>query len=208
MRFAPIRELASLRLDSRTLWLSRNDRRNGPSTAVGFEQMDIVAEFNAPVGGWEALATRRSPCYFGVRLRLGGRGAGHAVWIQSHCNATVGADAQGCAELGRVSAQRMDQVFRNGAGAVPERAAELTLDRGNSTSASGVPLGALFGGTRLLGGPLVLPRGSAPLEMRVLVDHSLIEAFASGATNALLEQLLHFYIATIILPDGLWTNIA
>ena len=208
MRFAPIRELASLRLHSRTLWLSSTDRRNGPSTAVGFEQMDIVAEFNAPVGGWEALATRRSPCYFGVRLRLGGRGAGHAVWIQSHCNATVGADAQGCAALGRVSAQRMDQVFRNGAGAVPERAAELTLDRGNSTSASGVPLGALFGGTRLLGGPLVLPRGSAPLEMRVLVDHSLIEAFASGATNALLEQLLHFYIATIILPDGLWTNIA
>ena len=197
MRFAPIRELASLRLHSRTLWLSSTDRRNGPSTAVGFEQMDIVAEFNAPVGGWEALATRRSPCYFGVRLRLGGRGAGHAVWIQSHCNATVGADAQGCAELGRVSAQRMDQVFRNGAGAVPERAAELTLDRGNSTSTSGVPLGALFGGTRLLGGPLVLPRGSAPLEMRVLVDHSLIEAFASGAKTPFGSNL---YIETIVLP--------
>ena len=102
MRFAPIRELASLRLDSslRTLTLSpagNDDRRNDNSMAVGFEQMDIVAEFNAPVGGWEALATRRSPCYFGVRLRLGGRGAGHAVWIQSHCNATVGADSEGCA---------------------------------------------------------------------------------------------------------------
>jgi hypothetical protein len=188
VRFAPIRELASLRLDSslRTLTLSpagNDDRRNDNSMAVGFEQMDIVAEFNAPVGGWEALATRRSPCYFGVRLRLGGRGAGHAVWIQSHCNATVGADSEGCAALGHVSAQRMDQVFRNGAGAVPERAAELTLDRGDTTNVSGVP-----GGTRLLGGPLELPRGSAPLEMRILVDHSLVEAFAAGARNAFLEQ--------------------
>lgn len=149
--------------------------------AVGFEQMDIVAVFSAPAGGWEALAARRSPCYFGVRLRLGGRGAGHAVWIQSHCNNTVGADREGCAALGHVSARRMDQVFRNGAGAAPARAAELTLDTGDTTNGSGVPLGTLFGGTRLLGGPLVLPLGGGALEMRVLVDRSLIEAFASGA---------------------------
>ena len=147
---------------------------------VGYEQMDIVAEFSAPAGGWETLSAGRSPCYFGVRLRLGGQSAGNAVWIQSHCNAFVGADAQGCAALQNVSSRRMDQAFRNGAGVVPERAAELTLDRGNTSTNASIPLGNLFGGTRLLGGPLVLPRGGARLELRIVVDHSLIEAFASG----------------------------
>jgi hypothetical protein len=181
VRFAPISEVASLRLGStlQTLSLStKGPRRTNSSVAVGFEQMDIVARFSAPVGGWEALSTRRSPCYFGIRLRLGGRGAGHAVWIQSHCNATSGADPEGCAALDRVSRHRMDQVFRNGAAVVPKRAAELTLDTGDTNHR--VVLDTLFGNTRLLGGPLLLPRGGRPLELRVLVDHSLVEAFASG----------------------------
>lgn len=184
MRFAPIRELASLRIASSLQMLSLSPAgspRNETSTAVGFEQMDIVAEFSAPVGGWEALISRRSPCYFGIRLRAGGQGAGNAVWIQNYCSATAGADTHGCSALAHVSAQRMDQDFRNGAAAVPERAAELTLDMGDMNVS--VPLGKLFGGTRLLGGPLVLPRGSAPLELRVLVDHSLVEAFASGRAS-------------------------
>lgn len=190
LRFAPIRELASLRLGGRlqTLTLSANGshhhhhhhhggHRDDTSVVEGFEKMDILANFSAPVGGWEVLSARRTPCYFGVRLRLGGRSSGHAVWIQSHCNASMGADP-GCAALDYVSTHRMDQAFRNGAGVVPDRAAHLTLDTGD-TNAS-VPLGNLFGSTQLLGGPLVLPRGGAPLQLRVVVDHSLVEAFASG----------------------------
>eukprot|EP01045_Picozoa_sp_COSAG04_P001108 COSAG04_NODE_34_length_34523_cov_40.302446_22_plen_104_part_00 len=42
--------------------------------------------------------------------------------------------------------------------------------------------------------------------MRVLVDHSLIEAFASGAKNAFLEQSLH-YNDHFSQTGGLWTNI-
>eukprot|EP01043_Picozoa_sp_COSAG02_P062282 COSAG02_NODE_8554_length_2524_cov_97.366374_2_plen_239_part_00 len=185
VRFSPMRELVSLRVDHSMQMLVLRPSGNDTSIAVGFEQMDIVATFTAPAGGWETLIDRPSPCSFGVRLHLGGQkkdSVGHAVWIQSHCNATV-ADTQGCAALQAISLRRMDQAFRNGAGAIPERAAELTLDRGYSSINATVPLDGLFGGTRLLGGPLVLPRGGGPLELRVVVDHSLIEAFAAGRAS-------------------------
>lgn len=186
LRFSPMRELASLRVNHSLQKLVLRPSDNDTSTVVGYEQMDIVARFTAPAGGWEALIGGPSPCNFGVRLHLRGQekqNVGHAVWIQSHCNATMGADTQGCAALQAISSRRMDQAFRNGAGVIPERAAELTLDRGYSSTNATVPLDHQSGGTRLLGGPLVLPRGGEPLELRVVVDHSLIEAFASGRAS-------------------------
>jgi sucrose-6-phosphate hydrolase SacC (GH32 family) len=177
VQFKPLRELVALRLkDSSTLSL------DGAARGVGYEQMDLVATFEPPTGGWEAVSA--ASCSFGVHIRLvnsstAHTSAGHTIAVQSRCDSAAG--SEGCAELSEVNALRMEQTFRNGAASTPDRSATLTLDHGRSEiPASRIPLAMLFGGARLTGGPVVLPKHGASLELRVIVDHALVEAFADG----------------------------
>ena len=72
MRFHPVNEAASLRVSN----TARSVRLGGKAviSAEGFQQMDIVATFSAPVSGWESFSSASAaPCSFVWREAEPGR---------------------------------------------------------------------------------------------------------------------------------------
>jgi hypothetical protein len=192
LRFRPIDEVTSLRVNAtaRTVRLLPDADTGGAVGSApvnGFEQMDVVATFSAPVGGWENFSSRSAaPCSFGVRLRQGGGSTAMvdhvSVAVHNHCERSPVACGRDMAR----ARPRLDAVFENGAGqgqGGSSRAATLTLDTGSKPPAVG-GFATIDGDVQLLGGPFALPTGAAALELRLLVDHALVEAFAGGRASA------------------------